>query len=190
MSYQTYTTEAIVCGMSDSYTSDRSYLLLTESAGMLWATARSAREEKSKQRYALQPFSLVTVSLVKGKGGWRIGSVAALSNQYFAAESRQARAGVVQVIRLVRRLVQGEEPIGVAYKDVAAVIQQVPELTAEQIPRLIDQFTLRFLWRLGYIPSHESYQSMLHDQEWLTDPKPLEAAAEAAVSRGLEASHL
>ena len=38
---------------------------------MVLAAARSVREEKSRQRYALQEFALVRVSLIKGKSGWR-----------------------------------------------------------------------------------------------------------------------
>ena len=72
MSYQTYITDAVVVGSYASNTADKSYLLFTKRAGMLYATARSVREERSKQRYALQDFSHITVTLVKGKGGWCI----------------------------------------------------------------------------------------------------------------------
>ena len=63
MSYQTYTTEALVCGTYDRNTADRSYRLFARELGMLFADARSVRLEKSRQRMALSDFSLVRVSL-------------------------------------------------------------------------------------------------------------------------------
>lgn len=109
MSYKTYTTDAIVCGTYDRRTADRSYRLFTRELGMVWADARSVRLEKSKQRQALCDFALVRVSLVRGKGGWKVGSVAAHRNFYYDAADQAARGSVVTIVRLLRRFVQGEE---------------------------------------------------------------------------------
>ncbi|NCT02001.1 hypothetical protein GW766_01975 [Candidatus Parcubacteria bacterium] len=109
MAYETYTTEALVCGTFNRNTADRSFLLFTKEAGMLYADARSIREERSKQRYALQEFSLLRVSLIKGKRGWKIGSVEAMRNYYHDALDREARGSVVNLHRLLRRFMKGEE---------------------------------------------------------------------------------
>ena len=109
MSYETYTTEALVCGSFDRNTADRSFLLFTREAGMLYADARSVREERSRQRFALQDFSLLRVSLVKGKRGWRVGSIEPLTNYYQEAVDKAARGSVVALCRLLRRFVKGEE---------------------------------------------------------------------------------
>src|SRR6056297_1890561 len=98
MAYVTYTTDALVCGTFDRNTADRSYRLFTRELGMLYADARSARKENSKQRQALQDFSLIRVSLVKGKGGWKIGSVTEVKNYYACAINQAARGSVVKVI--------------------------------------------------------------------------------------------
>ncbi len=109
MAYETYTTEAIVCGTFNRNTSDRSFILLTREAGMLYADARSIREERSRQRYALQDFSHLKVSLVKGKHGWKIGSIEPITNFYNQAVDKKARGSVVQLVRFLRRFVKGEE---------------------------------------------------------------------------------
>lgn len=109
MAYETYTTKALVCGTFDRNTADRSFLLFTREAGMLYADARSVREERSRQRYALQDFSLLRVSLVKGKRGWRVGSIEPLRNFYHEAIDKAARGSVVHICRLLRRFVKGEE---------------------------------------------------------------------------------
>lgn len=149
MSYQTYTTEALVCGSADSHTSDRSYLLFTEVAGMLWATAKSVREEKSKQRYALQDFSLLRVSLVKGKSGWRIGSAEAVGNSFLAAESRERRAFVKNLVTLLRRYIHGEQQMPSVFDDVRAALTQRSSPADSDAVYLI--FTARLLYALGYI---------------------------------------
>lgn len=99
-----------MCGVFNRNTADRSCLLLTREAGMLFADVKSVREERSRQRYALQEFSLIRVSLVRGKRGWRVGSIEALGNFYDQATDQTARGSVVRVFRLLRRFYQGEEP--------------------------------------------------------------------------------
>ena len=190
MSYKTYTTEAIVCGSRDSYTSDRSYLLFTKEAGMLWASARSVREEKSKQRFALQDFALIRVSLVKGKSGWRIGSVESIKNAFLTADTQPARAGVASVVKLLRRLVHGEEVVRAAYVDTRDVLQHIPRVDPEDVTYIVDHFTLRLLAELGYIASRAEYAAYLDSKDWLAAPAPLPAMAQKAIADGLEASHL
>ncbi len=109
MSYQTYTTEALVCGTFNRNTADRSYLLFTKEAGMLYAEARSVREERSRQRFALQDFSLVRVSLIKGRASWKIGSIEVKKNFFMLASDKAARGSVVSLTRFLRRFYGGQE---------------------------------------------------------------------------------
>ena len=157
---------------------------------MLWATARSVREERSKQRHALQDFSLVRVSLVKGKGGWRIGSVECLENMFWRCESRETRTALIAVVKLLRRLLHGEEVVPGMYKEVREVLRHLPHLPTEAVPILVDIFTLRTLHLLGYIPKDERYDTWLAEINWQSTLEPLPRAASTAITRGLEASHL
>jgi recombinational DNA repair protein (RecF pathway) len=150
MAYQTYTTKAIVCGTFNRNTADRSYLLFTRDAGMLYADARSVREERSRQRYALQDFSLVRVSLVKGKRGWKIGSIEAQQNYYQQAVNKAARGSVVSVCRLLRRFVKGEwsDPVLFDY-----LVQALVELSGVIEERsFVEQVVqVQVLGLLGYV---------------------------------------
>jgi DNA repair protein RecO len=149
MAYVTYITEALVCGTFDRNTADRSYLLFTKEAGMLYAAARSVRVEKSKQRYALQEFSLVKVSLVRGKHSWRIGSIESLNNYYHRAESKQARGNVVSIVRLLRRFVKGEEASSELF---AFVVDSLETLTREALSTSVAEVVqLRIMAYLGYV---------------------------------------
>jgi len=162
MAYVTYTTTAIVCGSKASNTSDRSYLLFTKEVGMVWATARSVREERSRQRYALQDCALITVSLVKGKAGWRIGSVEALGNTFIDATGRVGRAGVIVVIKFLRRFVHGEMVLPEVLEDAIAVMRTVSKANnVTTMERSVMIFELRALYQLGYVAKQEQFASLL-----------------------------
>lgn len=190
MAHLMYTTDAVVCGSRNSYTSDRSYLLFTKDAGMLWATARSVRVEKSKQRCALQDFSIIRVSLVKGKGGWRIGSVEAISNPFMESQQRSSRAGVAAVTKLLRRFVQGEEAHPKIYTDAVTVLSCLAVADTNDVVDLQDQFTLRMLNMLGYIAPHESYREILESDDPWSVPQHISVEAQRAIEKALTASHL
>ena len=161
MAYRTYTTRAVVCGSRDSYTSDRSYLLFTEDAGMLWASARSVRMEKSKQRYGLQDFSCIRVSLIKGKTGWKIGSTEAVVNPFLRARSRSERALVTYLVRQLRRYVHGEESVRPLFADTWTVLSDLALVNVEDIDILQSIYTLRLLYALGYVDSSKELMSLL-----------------------------
>ena len=193
MSYATYTTEALVCGSYASNTSDKSYLLFTKEAGMLFAGARSVREERSKQRYALQDLSLIRVSLIKGKSGWRIGSVEALGNPFLRANSRRERSCALFVINQLRRYVHGEVSLPSVYDDALELLSlaEVDEAAFVVYERL---FLLRLLAHLGYIALEPSYQSLveaqtLNEANMLYLPQST-ASVEAAIAKGTQASQL
>lgn len=154
MAYVTYTTEAIVCGTYDRNTFDRSYRLFTRELGMLYADARSVRKEESRQRPGLQDFSHIKVSLVKGKGGWRIGSVTPLYNFYHGAHDQAARGSVVKIIRLIRRFVTGEEIQTELFDEYLAALEFFSEACTER--RCFEHvFIQRVLATLGYIKSSD-----------------------------------
>lgn len=167
MAYATYTTDAIVCGAFEHNTADRRYLLLTREAGMIAALARSVREERSRQRFALQEFALIRVSLVKGKQGWRIGSVEARDNFYHRAVDQAARGSVVGVVRLVRRFMQGEEPDAQLYTSVERGLRLLAGPLSERSRQEL-LLKLRILGSLGYvdptvIPSEEANAGHVED---------------------------
>lgn len=191
MSYTTYTTQALVCGSRDSYTADRSYSLFTRRGGMLYASARSVRLERSKQRCALQDFSLIEVSLVSGKTGWRIGSARSLNNYYYKAQSRKARTEIATAIRMLKRYLRGETAEEIIFEDTILFLEAVTESEEEHTNvELADVYKLRLLYHLGYIAPHETYQDILTTKDWLSLGATKRSIAQDAIKRAEEASHL
>lgn len=160
MAYATYTTKALVCGTFNRNTADRSYLLFTREAGMIYADARSVREERSRQRYALQDFSLVRVSLVKGKRGWKVGSIEAQKNYYHTATDKEARGSVVSLFRLLRRFVKGEEAAPELFDYVVAAFE---ELSGSVLKRSFVSIVVQVqvLAVLGYVDKKVIPESVL-----------------------------
>jgi recombinational DNA repair protein (RecF pathway) len=188
MSYHTYTTEAIVCGTYRHNTDDCSYLLFTRLHGMVFATARSVRLERSRQRYALQDFAYIMVSLVKGKSGWRIGSVEARGNFFTPLHTRKARAAAVQIVTMTRRLVLGEEAYEALFVDCVTALTVLQENDVAAAA-LADLYTLRALWRLGYVKQESALVPFLLETcDYRSMPE--HDALHRAVSQGLLLSHL
>ncbi len=190
MSYKTYITEALVCGSRTKNTADKSYLLFTRDAGMLFASAKSVREERSKQRYALQEFSYIRVTLIYGKTGWRVTGAESLGNVYAVQTTREARALVRNVVKLLRRLIQGEIPHTSVFDEVKTVLERSHE---GQEVALEEVVTLRILHALGYIAPEPELEGLLNgsiDEAVLhkgeTDGITLKGRIEAA----LKESHL
>lgn len=151
MSYQTYITEGLIVGSFDSNTADKSYLLFTRDAGMIYASAKSVREERSRQRFALQDFSRITVSLIKGKTGWRIGSVQSEGNFFVEATDRAVRGSVVRICKLLRRFVAGEEPHPDLFDEVMAGMVILCREKVSNRALFEEMLVARVLYRLGYI---------------------------------------
>lgn len=192
MAYSTYITEALVCGVRDSKTSDRSYLLFTREAGMLFASARSVRKESSKQRYALQEFSLVRVSLIRGKSGWRIGSVESLYNYYDLAGSKDARGSVVDILRQLRRFVHGEAAAAELFDFVVEALSTVHK-NVEQRNFVDTVIKLRMLNFLGYVSKKEIPDVLLKNplsELHKIHSNELSKRVNEVVKQAISASHL
>ncbi len=158
MAYQTYITEALICGSRASNTSDRSYLLFTREAGMLYAAAKSVREERSKQRFALQEFSHVRATLIHGKAGWRVAGVEPIACLYAQADTREARTFIRNIVRLLRRTMHGETPHPRMFDDVLRALMHLQGGEFEQRELIL---ALRVLDVLGYIAPNPSYAALL-----------------------------
>lgn len=191
MAYQTYITEALVCGSSDSNTADRSFLLFTREAGMLHASAKSVREERSKHRYALQDFSHVRVTLVRGKSGWKVTGAEAIQNFYTHACTRDARAHVRDIARLLKRIMRGESPQRDVFDD---VVHSFTITNTCECPKLQTILFLRILHMCGYIAPESPYEKFIREpltQALVTEMTEADKAqCCVAIDQALAESHL
>ncbi len=191
MAYKTYISEALVCGSRAKNTSDKSYLLFTREAGMLYASAKSVREERSKQRYSLQEFSYIRVTLVQGKSGWRVTGAEPVMNIYANQSTREARALVRNIIRLLRRLIQGESPHQALFDETKETLVKTHGGNEESIEKVL---TLRVLHSLGYIAPVESLAHIFTgndiDTIVATLSSEMRGECQTVIEHALQESHL
>jgi recombinational DNA repair protein (RecF pathway) len=192
MSYQTYTTRALVCGTYNRNTADRSYLLFTREAGMLYAEARSVREERSRQRMALQDFSLVRVSLVKGKSSWKIGSIECERNFFSAADDKEARGSVVLVTKFLRRFFSGQEAAPALFDYIVGSLEFLSGTTTSRdyLEKIIQA---RVLFELGYVDRRVLPEVVMSEVGLLKNTLvelSVEAALKPIIDKAVSLSHL
>lgn len=110
MSHHIYHTRGIVIETLNVKEANKVYWIFTRDLGMILAVAQGVRLSASKLRFSLQPLSIAEVSLVRGRAGWRVVNAREISNIYWRIKNvPQSVAMFSRVLRLVRRLVTGEE---------------------------------------------------------------------------------
>jgi DNA repair protein RecO len=191
MAYKTYTSEAIVVMSRDRLSADCVVRLFTEEAGMIDARAQSVREEKSKMRYALQPFSRVRITVVRGKREWRLTGVECRGNSFFTAGDRAARGNLVKLMKFINRFVVGEEPHKALYHEVLCGMAHLEQDGSDIAFHVV---AFRLLAHLGYMaPEGELYHVWSAPTLQAAITYTLETARhslEESVAHALTVSHL
>ena len=139
MSYHIYTTKGIILSLRDHQEADRVYSILTRDFGLVRATATGVRKLESKLRGALEPFTLSTISLVRGKDYWRITSA-----QF--VEKLDTSIALVKPLALLERLVQGES----AHPELFDMIEKAA-LKKEKGEMFEINLVAQILHQLGYL---------------------------------------
>jgi len=194
VSYETYTTEAVVCGVMPRGEHDATIRLFTKDAGMVYARAGGIRAGQSKLRYALQDFSHTTVSLVKGRTEWRIIGAVSVGNFYYHAVDRGARASMLASMRGLRRFVQG----GGAHPELfEMVVESMQSLATGKHENLGEQvFLLRLLHQLGYVAPAHAYDPIVSSKTLAeacmhcSAQEHISGLVKEAVAQALLVSHL
>ncbi len=176
MSHHIYTTPAIVLESLPGREADRRYTIFTSEFGVIRATATGVRRGESKLRYALQEFSALSVSLVRGRDIWRVTNASAGENIFWRERANKpAMEMVARVFRLIIRLVPGEEKTEALYNEVASALRFLGEhqLSAESLPLFEQIVVLRMLYHLGYVGAEPSLTPFLSGS---VSPEQLESA--------------
>jgi recombinational DNA repair protein (RecF pathway) len=127
--------------------------------------ATGVRKGHSKLRGALEPISIASVSLVRGKEYWRITSAESIRNISSVSE-------IAKPLALLEKLVQGEAPNLKLFNAVERIVSsKKPHDEMFEI-----QFVATILYHLGY----------LKKEDLKLDKKNLIKS----INQGLEASHL
>lgn len=125
--------------------------LLTKEYGLVRASARSARFERSKLRYGLETFTQGRFTMVRGRYEWKLTGVEA-TQKVFQTSTPTARRIAGRVSRLLLRLIQGEEPVSELFPTVEEGFHRLARAVAISDAEAIESIlVLRMLALLGYL---------------------------------------
>lgn len=122
-----YVTRAIVLARTPLREAGASVTLLTEEFGLVRARAEGLRKPGAKLAHALQALDECSVTLVRGKDGWRL-SGALLEQSWFPALTRAARLRAARVASLFLRLSPGDEHDPAPFRTYARFLASLPTL--------------------------------------------------------------
>ena len=190
--YAIYQTEAFILESRSRREADRTFSLYTEEFGMITATAVAVRKMESKLRPHLCDFSLVSVSLVRGKNQWRMVSARRKGNlPDFKSPCGKA---FVRASLLVTRLVRGER----LDPKLFTILKSAYAILCEDVP--IDPLAfeiglvLKILHELGYIDPIDPFATFINNpdfsREILSDFAPFARRAVALVNASIRESQL
>jgi recombinational DNA repair protein (RecF pathway) len=195
--YHKHTTHAFVLNISPSGEKNNFITLFTREFGMIRAKAQSVRVVDSKLRYALQEYSYVEASFVKGKDIWRITNALPIYNIYFELKDKQnIFMSIARIFSLLKRLIPDEGCEALIFNDLEIVCENArsDKYSKNTIEILEWLFVLRTLYFLGYVHK-ENFQDLCGENIcW--DDKYLETIAFNkdnviyAINNALKASNL
>ena len=153
MSHHIYHTKGIVIESFDVKEANKSYWIFTRDLGMVVAAAQGVRLSASKLRFSLQPLSMVDISLVRGRAYWRVVNAKEISNVYWRINSSPYSVAMIsRVLRLLRRLVTGEEKnealFDRLYEGLMYLSSDLPD--SQEVMNLEFILLFQILYNLGY----------------------------------------
>ncbi|MEI8339069.1 MAG: recombination protein O N-terminal domain-containing protein [bacterium] len=171
MSHSKYHTEAIVLASRTQGESSLFVFLLTERFGLVGAVATGIRHLKSKLRYSLVDFSLIEVSLVRGKEVWRLtGARKEFDHHHKLSVKNPGFVLWVKILSLIRRLTTGEE----AHQELFTLLKtffdfiryEAEKLSPQQLMDLEVLMVIRILRVLGYFGEERELEPFISTHEW------------------------
>ena len=187
-------TDGIILFSSEKGEADKMFQIFTKELGLIQAIAQGVRKNKSKLRYSLQDFSLVRISLVKIRQGFRITNASLIKSYASSLILNNTIHIVARLFILVRRLCVGSEQNGSLFEDLNSIliIFSDENISEEKKSSAECLFALRILFRLGYIGESRAVEMAMSEP----DPETFETLQKdrkffiALINSAIKESHL
>ncbi|KND46736.1 MAG: hypothetical protein AB201_02770 [Parcubacteria bacterium C7867-006] len=194
MSYHIYTTEGIILKRTSFGEANLILYILTFDLGLIIASARSARLAVSKLRPALQEYTNVTLSCVKGKGGWKVTNVVALQNFYFD-HPEYTHKTLAHIVSLLIKMMPGEASNPDVFKIIKEAFTHIKNLKEESVDNFEILVVLRVLFELGYVDKSSVSEKYIDaelnfDDEFLSGISTDKIKLVSVINNSLKASQL
>jgi DNA repair protein RecO len=165
MAYHIYTTDGIILKHTTFGEANLLLYILTADLGLIIASARSARLSSSKLRPALQEYTHILISCVKGKNGWKITNVVPKRNFFFDCPKYSHKV-ISQIVFLLLKMIQGESPHKKVFEVVRDGLESLETLEKKELESFEILMVLRILYELGYVADNQKVGSFLQNNEW------------------------
>ncbi len=168
MSYHIYTTDGIVLKRTNFGEANALLFILTEDLGLIIASAQAARLNVSKLNSALQEYSLISVSCVKGKNGWKVTNAIAKEN-FFFDQPIFVQKMVSQICAVLMRMMPGEQKHREVFSVVLGGLTELKNVPEKNIGNFEILMMLRILYHLGYIDKNLQTENFLQSDNETTN---------------------
>lgn len=195
MSHHIYHTRGVILGSQPQGEANRFYKVFTDELGLVGASAQSVREGRSKLRYTLQDFSLVTMDLVRGKEVWRIVS----AGTWRPLDNIKKDPLRIQILgrfySLLSRLLQGEGRDEELFAEIIGVTEFIENnKIAPEISLSFETLvSFRVLVHLGYLDPigfEQFLESGAYSLSLLEEFESVRPKVLPQINEALNASHL
>ena len=166
MAHQIYLTEGIIMKKRDFGEADRLFWIYTEKFGMIMASAKGVRLEKSKLRGNLDVFTCGDFAVISSKDFWRLvdaRETISLKFNHNSAEQPSLIGGQVKVFArtasLLARMIKGEERNEEMWKQLKILFLNLFKKNVEKkdLKDLEIRSTAAILKTLGYMGEEPSF---------------------------------
>lgn len=164
MAHHMYTTRGFVLESSDAGESSKTLSFFTEDLGRIRARVQNMRSVSSKLRFSLQNYSLVRVSLVKGKALWRVTSAELIEAPIFSFDAVRQRV-FVESLKLVSKLLPPEEREEKIFNLLMGGYGFLNKVSEPNVLMCETILIYRLLYELGYGSVDEKFKGLVSD-EW------------------------
>jgi len=186
-------TRGIIISRSSSGEGSVRVSIFTEELGLVWAVAKSAREERSKLRPHLTVGTFGFFNLVQGQAGWRVIGAVETQNSYFAfRDYPKAQEAAARLLSLLRQLINGEERDPELFDAVWGFLASLSSIPEDLLVFAERYAVLRSLAALGYVPKDAvpHIEKISYTHETLKILLPYEKEMTVAIKNGFSASGL
>ena len=167
--------------------------LYSDTLGLVQATARSAREERSQLRSHLQEGTWGTFTLVLGRDTWRVTGAVDARNLYFSGMEKPAKESAARVLEMVRQLVHGEGSDAGLFASLWEFFHILPLLREKEARDAECLAVLRALSSLGYVedsPAVRDFLGIHYDTPRLMKARGARSRLVKIINGGIAASGL
>ncbi|MFN4181534.1 MAG: DNA repair protein RecO [Candidatus Paceibacteria bacterium] len=189
-----YHTEAIILGSRNVGETARGFYLFTPDLGLVYARAQGIRKMSSRLRYVLSDYAYIKVDLVRGKDIWRITSASKTNTLDGLKGNRPAMEVLVNLARLLYRLLRGEEANENLFREVLhGLLVLEHKKDKREIESIEIMLVLRVLANLGYIGESGVPDTLIHSplaDDLLEEIAVYKVDAIREINRALRETHL